>query len=118
MRVTLFMKMAARRRWRARASCVSRAPSKKTLGPIAGLPVVEPQWFQGLDVTSKGHAFFMEKKTLGKRAAFVVSAVTAQWLAEHDMDEYRLLAPATGPLHAVRDATGRIVGCKALELYR
>jgi len=91
---------------------------QKTLTPIAGLPVVEPQWFQSLDETSKGYAFFMDKKSLGKSVAFVVSAVTAQWLAGHDVADYRLLAPATGPLHAVRDATGRILGCKALEMYR
>jgi hypothetical protein len=95
-----------------------KSSHQKTLPSIAGMPIVEPQSFVGLDETSKGYKLFMEKRALGPRVAFVVSVVTAQWLAAHDTSGCRLLAPATGPQHAVRDASGRIMGCKALELYR
>src|SRR5579872_6838770 len=95
-----------------------KSATQKTLPSVNGIPTIEPQSFTGVDEsTGKGFALFKEKRLLGARVAFVVSSVTAQWLAEHDDSGCCLLAPATGPAHAVRDSAGRIVGCRALERY-
>ena len=80
--------------------------------------------FVGLDPGSKGYVKFMEND----HGTFIVSMATAQFLsatADHERSSHRMmslgarriLSPATAPGFGVRDATGAIIGCKALEIY-
>ena len=96
-----------------------------TLGGHA-IPTVSPQECSGFDGTSRQ---LLAQVNPGD--AIVVSMVVAQWLQKHGKkhgwdpgDEgdlfkkgIRVYALATGPLHAVRDPQGQLIGTRALEFY-
>lgn len=85
------------------------------VGNGVSIRVVERQRFVGLDPASRGYAVFDAQKHT-KGAAFIVSAVLAEWLVAQPF-ELTVLAPSTGPTYVVRDDEGRTVGTKRLERF-
>jgi hypothetical protein len=81
------------------------------------IPVIAGQRFVGLDASKPGHALWLAHPTAG----FIVSLSMAQWLASPAgraiKGERTLFCPAADTAHAVRNASGTMTGCVALERH-
>jgi len=97
-----------------------KSTEQRSLEPMQAegctIPLITPQVFVGLDTSGAGYASWAAHPT----GLFVVSQPMAAYLTTEGRQELgsRLLyTPATGPGYGVRDAGGKILGCKALEKY-
>jgi len=87
------------------------------------VPVITAQDFTGLDELSPGFALYAslltkhgDGKTTKKARGIIVAMPVAQWLANH-LCPVSVYSPSTSPANAVRDANGKIVAVRALEIH-
>ncbi len=84
----------------------------------ASIPVLSGQVFIGIEELGTG----WELWNAHEFGSFVVSLPMAQWLTTTGTGRVligmrRILCPATGPSHSVRDGSGQLKGCTALEVH-
>jgi hypothetical protein len=82
------------------------------------IPVLTAQEFIGLDETSPGFSLFSKVKERGKVAGIIVSMPVGQFLGRGGgSGSIPIYSPSTSPENAVRDAEGKIVAVRALEIH-